>query len=233
MIKNEIEFNVPSLQVSDLHTDPEIRTMIEAANCNLQVLGFTEHGIRHVTTVSSTARDLLRDLGYDTRTQELAAIAGLTHDIGNVVSRHGHATIGAMMAHPLLISRGMSAEDSLIVIGAIGSHGDDAAKLGEPVHPVSAALIIADKSDVHRSRVTNPDPTDFDEHEKMNYATTSSRLSVDNDAGTITLELEIDTDLASVMKYFELFMPRMQMCIRAATMLEREFRIRINGVCVL
>src|SRR5699024_315815 len=131
-------------------------------------------------------------------------------------------------SHTILTRMGMLPEDVIVVMGAIGSHGDDAGKLGEPVHPVSAALILGDKSDVHRSRVRVTDPTNFDEHDQMNYATTSSFLRVDAESSTITLELEIDTTMSSVMKYFELFLPRMQMCRRAANLLEQTFRITIN-----
>lgn len=167
--------------------------MIAEADRNLRELGFTEHGFRHVGLVSEVARDVLARLGYDERLQELAAIAGFTHDVGNVVSRRGHATLGAVMIQPILYGRGMPPADALVVMGAIGSHGDETSSVGEPVHPVSAALILADKSDVHRTRVVNPDPSDFDEHEQMNYATTSSCLNVDPTTSTITLELEIDT----------------------------------------
>jgi uncharacterized protein len=213
--------------------DPEIREMISSANRNLGVLGFTEHGFRHVGLVSNIARNIMSRLNYDHRHQELAAIAGYTHDIGNVISRHGHASTGAILAHQILTRMGMDPADVIVVMSAIGSHGDDAGRLGEPVHPVSAALILADKSDVHRTRVRNNDPVAFDDHDQMNYATTSSFLNVDPDAKSITLELEIDTEMASVMKYFELFMPRMQMCRRAANLLEQTFRITINDVAVL
>ena len=218
---------------NDIEQDEEIRAMIAAADHNLGVLGYTEHGFRHVGLVSKIARGVMLRLGYDEHMQDLAAIAGFTHDIGNVVSRHGHASTGAIIAHQILTDRGMAPEDVIIIMSAIGSHGDDAGKLGEPVHPVSAVLILADKSDVHRSRVRISDPVDFDDHDQMNYATTSSFLRVSAETKTITLELEIDTELASVMKYFELFMPRMQMCRRAANLLEQTFRITINDVAVL
>lgn len=222
-----------SLRFEAVRDDPEIRELIAAANRNLGVLGFTEHGFRHVTLVSNIARNTLARLEYDERDQELAQIAGYMHDIGNVVSRHGHASTGALMAHTILDRMGMDPTDTVIVMGAIGSHGDDSGRLGEPVHPVSAALILADKSDVHRTRVRNTEPATFDDHDQMNYATTSSFLRVDPAAETITLELEIDTEMASVMKYFELFLPRMQMCRRAANLLDQTFRITINHVSVL
>jgi uncharacterized protein len=222
-----------SLAFEVVKEDREIREMISAANRNLGVLGFTEHGFRHVGLVANIARNIMARLGYDDRHQELAAIAGYTHDIGNVISRHGHASTGAILSHQILTRMGMDPADVIVVMGAIGSHGDDAGKLGEPVHPVSAALILADKSDVHRTRVRILEPADFDEHDQMNYATTSSFLRVDGEEKTITLELAIDTGMASVMKYFELFMPRMQMCRRAANLLDQTFRITINNVAVL
>lgn len=222
-----------SLDFDVVKEDPEIREMISSANRNLGVLGFTEHGFRHVGLVANIARNIMARLGYDDRHQELAAIAGYTHDIGNVISRHGHASTGAILAHQILNRMGMDPADVIVVMSAIGSHGDDAGKLGEPVHPVSAALILADKSDVHRTRVRITEPADFDEHDQMNYATTSSFLRVDAESKTITLELEIDTQMASVMKYFELFLPRMQMCRRAANLLDQTFRITINEVAVL
>lgn len=226
----------PASAVVTLETvrdDAEIQALIKQANKNLGVLGFTEHGFRHVGLVANIARNVLRRLDYDARQQELAAIAGYTHDIGNVISRHGHATTGALLAYPILTRLGMPPDEIAIVLGAIGSHGDDHGRLGEPVNAVSAALILADKSDVHRSRVRNPDPSAFDDHDRVNYAAASSFLRVDPENKTITLELTIDTTIASVMQYFEIFMPRMQMSRRAAHLLDCMFRITMNDVAVL
>ncbi len=222
-----------SLAFDVVRGDAEVQAFIRQANKNLGVLGFTEHGFRHVGLVANIARNVLRLLGYDPRHQELAAIAGYLHDIGNVVSRHGHATSGAILAHPILSRLGMAPDDVAVVLGAIGSHGDDHHRLGEPVHPVSAALILADKSDVHRSRVRNNDPASFDQHDRVNYAATSSFLRVDAAAKTITLELTIDTVTAPVMEYFEIFLPRMLMSRHAAQLLECQFHITINEVVVL
>ena len=222
-----------SLSLDTVKNDQEVQSYIRQANKNLGVLGFTEHGFRHVGLVSNIARNTLRLLGYDARQQELAAVSGYLHDIGNVVSRHGHAGTGAVMAYPILRRLGASPEDTAIVLGAIGSHGDDSGRLGEPVHPVSAALILADKSDVHRSRVRNPDPTTFDQHDQVNYAATSSFLRADSAAKTITLELTIDTEVAPVMQYFEIFLPRMLMSRHAAELLGCDFHITINEVVVL
>ncbi len=223
----------PSLSLETIRNDPEVQAFIRQANKNLGVLGFTEHGFRHVGLVANIARNVLRLLEYDERQQELAAVAGYLHDIGNVISRHGHASTGAVLAHPILNRLGMPPDDVAVVLGAIGSHGDDHGRLGEPVHPVSAALILADKSDVHRSRVRNNDPVTFDQHDRVNYAATSSFLRIDAAAKTITLELTIDTVMAPVMEYFEIFLPRMLMSRHAATLLGCVFHISINDVVVL
>ena len=222
-----------SIPLEVVRNDPEVQALIRHANRNLGVLGFTEHGFRHVGLVANIARNVLRLLGFDSRHQELAAIAGYLHDIGNVVSRHGHATSGALLAHTILDRLGMAPDDTVVVLGAIGSHGDDHHRLGEPVNPVSAALILADKSDVHRSRVRNTDQASFDQHDRVNYASTSSFLRVDAAAKTITLELTIDTAIAPVMQYFEIFLPRMLMCRHAAELLGCAFHITINDVVVL
>lgn len=213
--------------------DPEVIALIERANENLGVLGYTEHGVRHVTLVSKIARNVLRYLGYDKEYLELASIAGYLHDVGNVISRYDHAYTSALLARDILSRMGMPPADVAIIMGAIGSHGDDSGRLGEPVHPVGAALILADKSDVHRSRVRNPDPTTFDQHDRVNYAAESSFLRVDEPEKTITLELAIDTLVAQVMDYFEIFLPRMLMSRRAAEFLGCQFHITINGVTLL
>jgi len=180
--------------------------------------------------VANIARNILKRMGFDRRHQELAAISGYLHDIGNVVSRLDHARTGALLAHGILSRLGATPEDAAIVMGAIGSHEDEG-HLGDPVHAVSAALILADKADVHRSRVRNTDPTTFDQHDRVNFAATSSRLRVDPDAKSITLE--IDTSIAPVMQYFEIFLPRKLMSRRAAEALGYAFHITINDVSVL
>lgn len=222
-----------SISFDQVRADPEVQAFILQANKSLGTLGYTEHGFRHVGLVSNIARNVLRILSFDGRHQELAAIAGYLHDIGNIVSRHGHATTGALLAYPILTRLGMSPEDKAIILGAMGSHGDDHGRPGEAVNPVAAALILADKSDVHRSRVRNPDPTAFDQHDRVNYASTSSFLRVDADEKTITLQLSIDTTIAPVMNYFEIFLPRMLMCRHAAEHLGCAFHIVINEVVVL
>jgi hypothetical protein len=221
-----------SVTMDTIRADPEVQALIRNANRNLGAIGYTEHGFRHVGLVANVARNLLKKMGFSTRQQELAAISGYLHDIGNVVSRTDHARTGALLAHEILNRLGADPDDTAVVMGAIGSHEDEG-HLGEPVHAVSAALILADKSDVHRSRVRNPEPTAFDQHDRVNYAATRSILRVDPDDKSVTLELEIDTAIAPVMHYFEIFLPRMLMSRRAAEALGYEFHITINGVSVL
>ena len=221
-----------SVSLDAVKADPEVQAFIRNANRNLGAIGYTEHGFRHVGLVANIARNILKRMGFDRRQQELAAIAAYLHDIGNVVSRLDHARTGALLANGILQRLGATPEDAAIVMGAIGSHEDEG-HIGEPVHAVSAALILADKADVHRSRVRNPDPTTFDQHDRVNFAATSSRLRVDSDDKSVTLELEIDTAIAPVMHYFEIFLPRMLMSRRAAEALGYAFHITINDVSVL
>lgn len=222
-----------AISVRDLAADPEAAAYIEAANANLGVLGFTEHGTRHANLVASIARNVLRRLDYEPHLQELAAIAGYLHDIGNVVSRYDHGTTGALLAREILVRHHVAYEDVALILGAIGSHGDDSQRLGEAVHPVSAALILADKSDVHRSRVREKERAEFDQHDRLNYASESSFLRVDKEQRRITLELTIDTNISQVMNYFEIYLPRMVMCRRAAEFLDCAFHININEVELL
>jgi metal-dependent HD superfamily phosphatase/phosphodiesterase len=221
-----------SATLDTVRADPEVKSLIRNANRNLGTIGYTEHGFRHVGLVANIARNILKKMGFDARQQELAAIAGYLHDIGNVVSRVDHSRTSAILAHGILNRLGADPEDTAVIMGAIGSHEDEG-QVGEPVHAVSAALILADKSDVHRSRVRNPDPTTFDQHDRVNYAATSSQLRVDPETRSITLELEIDPSIASVMHYFEIFLPRMLMSRRAAEALGYEFHITINDASVL
>ena len=221
-----------SVSLDAVKADPEVQAFIRNANRNLGAIGYTEHGFRHVGLVANIARNILKRMGFDRRQQELAAIAAYLHDIGNVVSRLDHARTGALLAHGILRRLGATPEDAAIVMGAIGSHEDEG-HIGEPVHAVSAALILADKADVHRSRVRNSDPTTFDQHDRVNFAATSSRLRIDPDTRSVTLELEIDTSIAPVMQYFEIFLPRMLMSRRAAEALGYAFHITINDVSVL
>lgn len=199
---------------------------ISAANANLRVQGYTEHGLRHVTRVSGWATAVLGALGHGERERELAAIAGLLHDIGNVISRQGHGQTGAILAREILGGLGMPVDEQVVVLGAIGNHEEE---YGHAISAVAAALILADKADVHRSRVQEPDPASHDIHDRVNLAATESALRVDAAARRIVLELTIDTALASVMDYFGIFLSRMEMCRRAAEFLGCRFGLVING----
>jgi metal-dependent HD superfamily phosphatase/phosphodiesterase len=208
----------------------EIRTYITQADASLTALGFTEHSFAHVVKCAATAAALLRRMGYDERQIELVKIAGYMHDIGNVINRTDHAQSGAVMAFRILDKLGMAPEDVAVVITAIGNHDEHTAF---PVNAVAAALILADKTDVRRSRVRNRDTISFDIHDRVNYAVTESDLVLDREAGHLTLSLTIDTEICSVMDYFEIFLSRMLLCRKAAEFFALKFRMIINGSVVL
>jgi len=193
--------------------DPEVRAYIVKANEMLSALGFTEHGLRHVGLVAERAMGLMAELQRPPRLQELAGIAALLHDIGNIVNRHDHGQTGALLAYQILSRMGMAPEEIAIIMSAIGNHEED---VGIPVHDVSAALILADKSDVHRSRVRNQDVSTFDIHDRVNFAVTHSELQAFRDERVIRLSLVVDTSIIAIMEYFEIFLSRMVMCRRAA-----------------
>ena len=208
----------------------EIRTYITQADASLIALGYTEHSFAHVTKCAETAASILSQLGYDERHVELGRIAGYMHDIGNVINRADHAQSGALMAFRILDKMGMAAEDVAVIITAIGNHDEHTAF---PVNAVAAALILADKTDVRRSRVRSKDTIQLDIHDRVNYAVEQSELSVDADAKTITLRMTIDTEICPVMEYFEIFLSRMLLCRKAAGYLSMEFKLVINGSTVL
>ena len=208
----------------------EIRTYITQADASLIALGYTEHSFAHVTKCAHTAASLLEQLGYDSRQVELAKIAGYMHDIGNVINRVDHAQSGAVMAFRILDKLGMAPEDIATVITAIGNHDEHTAF---PVNAVAAALILADKTDVRRSRVRNRDTINFDIHDRVNYAVTEADLIMDIETAELTLYLTIDTDLCAVMDYFEIFMSRMLLCRKAAEFFALKFRLTINGAKVM
>jgi hypothetical protein len=215
------------LLLKDVRHDARVRTYILRAGEQMQAIGYTEHGHRHAGIVSTIARTILANLGLPEREAELAAIAGYLHDMGCVVNRIGHVEAGALMAYSILTDMGMPAPEIATVIGAIGNHEEPN---GSPISPVSAAVIIADKSDVHLSRVQEKDPIKFDIHDRVNYAVQKSYLRVDGENKLIVLELEIDTTHASVTEYFEIFVLRMVLCRRAADFLGCKFHLKINGV---
>ena len=208
----------------------EIRTYITQADQSLLARGFTEHSFAHVTRCAEYAARILAKLGYGEHDQELARIAGYMHDIGNVVNRHDHAQTGAVMAFRILDKMGMEPADVAAVITAIGHHDDPTAF---PVNPTAAALILADKTDVRRSRVRNKEHRSFDIHDRVNYAAERSELTLDPEAHTITLSLGINTEFCAVMDYFEIFLERMLLCRRAAEFLGLTFKLDINGLGLL
>jgi len=213
------------ITLPDLKNDPQVQAYIKRADENLAVVGYTEHGKRHCGLVAKMAKQTLLELGVPEREAELSAIAGYLHDIGNVINRINHPYTGAVLAHTLLQDMGMDIDEITTIVAAIGNHDDDG---WEPVSRVSAGLILADKSDVHRSRVRNADMIKFDIHDRVNYAVNRSFLKVDNETETISLHLSIDLDISSVMEYFEIFLSRMLYCKRAANFLGSRFRLIVN-----
>lgn len=214
----------------DVKRSEEIRTYITQADASLIALGFTEHSFAHVTRCAEVAGDLLEELGYDEHQIELCKIAAYMHDIGNVVNRHDHNVSGATMAFRILDNMGMEPEDVAAVITAIGHHDDSTAF---PVNAVAAALILADKTDVRRSRVRNKDMATFDIHDRVNYSVERSEVLLDVPGRTVTLSLSINTQVCAVMDYFEIFLQRMLLCRRAAEALSLKFRLEINGQVLL
>ena len=208
----------------------EIRTYIVKGNRNLGVLGLTDHAFAHAMKAADTAAKILTELGYDTREAELAKIAGFMHDLGNCINRTDHAHTGALMAMGILRDIGMEPREIAVIIAAIGNHDE---KTGTAVDAVSAALILADKSDVRRSRVRGRDQTRFDIHDRVNYAAISSELDIEKEERRITLNIELDDSLCSVLDYFEIFLSRMVMCRRAAERLGCTFHMNANGAKVL
>lgn len=210
----------------DVKLNKSIATYIKRADYTLIQLGFTEHSFAHVTKVAVTAGNLLRKLGFSERKIELAKIAGYMHDIGNVVNRAEHAQSGAIMAFRLLDKMNMDADDLSVVVSAIGNHDEGT---GFPIDAVSAALILADKSDVRRSRVRNTDISSFDIHDRVNYSVENSKLDIEKENNNIRLTLEIDTKYSAIMDYFEIFLDRMILCRKAAEKLGMNFKLNING----
>ncbi len=208
-----------------IRRDEEIRAYIEKADATLCALGYTEHNQAHVCRVAEEAGRILSLLGYSEREVELAKIAGFMHDIGNVVNRHDHCQSGAVMAFSLLRERGFDARDVADIMTAIGNHDEGA---GTPVSAIAAALILADKSDVRRSRVRNNDRSTFDIHDRVNYSVEKSTLAINEEKTRLTLSLTIDTSIGSVSDYFEIFLERMLLCRRAAECLGLGFRLIVN-----
>jgi len=202
-----------------------IKVYIQRADESLAALGFTEHSFAHVTKVAETVRYILETLGYSAHDVEMGMIAAYLHDIGNLINRSEHAQSGAIMAFRILDEMGMPAEDVATIVTAIGNHDEGT---GVPVNDIAAALILADKSDVRRSRVRNQDQQTFDIHDRVNYSVEKSVLKINQEHSLIKLKLSVDTHYSSVMDYFEIFLQRMIMCRKAAEKLGLTFKLMIN-----
>jgi len=214
----------------DIKNNEEVNALIHKGNANLAVLGFTDHSQAHTAFVAERAAYILEQFGYSEHDMELVKIAGYMHDIGNAVNRTRHAEYGAILANDILKKTDMSLEDRVTVMSAIGNHDEST---GGAKDAVSAALIIADKTDVRRSRVSEKDQTKFDIHDRVNYAVTKSELSIDMEKKTITLNLEVDESICTMYEYFDIFLQRMMMSRGAAEMLGAMFKLRVNGGKVL
>ncbi len=215
------------LTVKEVRAHPKVKDLIEGANEVMRAMGYTEHGHRHAGVVSSITRYILEKAEVPAREVELGVIAAYLHDIGNVINRVGHPVSGANIAFVLLNEMGMDAEEIAPILGAIGNHEEI---LGGPISAMSAALIIADKSDVHYSRVQNPIEESYDIHDRVNYAVQKSRVEMDPAKQTLELVLEIDVKRATTMEYFEIFLTRMVMCRKSAETFGYRFALSVNGI---
>jgi metal-dependent HD superfamily phosphatase/phosphodiesterase len=219
----------PLITLEDIQQDPLISTFLSNADRVMEGLGYTEHGFRHANLTARIAFNVLTRLGFGERLSLLGCLGGYLHDIGNMVARDGHGQAGALLAYEALKDR-MPTSDLALIMAAVGGHEEEG---GEAAGPVSAAVILADKTDVHRSRVRKSAQIDFDIHDRVNFAAEQSFLRVDSSARTLTLELRIDTEISQVMEYFEIFLQRMVMCRRAAETLDCRFKLTINGAALL
>lgn len=218
------------MKLEDVKNDKEVNILIDNTERQMTELGYTEHGRRHIGIVSEIAGNILDKLEYSEKEIEFAKIAGYLHDVGNSVNRMDHAHTGAILAYDILKRMGMPLEDAAEIMMAIGNHDESS---GTAVSAVSAALILADKSDVHRSRVRNENLSRFDIHDRVNYAVEEAKVEVDTENKKIYLKLKIDTEICPVIKYFEIFLDRMLMCKRAASYLNVWFHLEINGTVLL
>ena len=218
------------MNYQQIRQHPEVCAFLAKGDANLEVLGFTDHSQAHCVLVAERAAYILRKLGYSDHEEELARIAGFMHDMGNAINRTHHAELGALLANDILKETDMSLEDRLTVISAIGNHDEST---GGAKDPVSAALILADKTDVRRNRVRPQDRADFDIHDRVNYAVTGTSLKVDPEERKISLNLQIDEQICTMYEYFDIFLGRMMMCRGAAEMLGAKFRLTVNGSKVL
>lgn len=219
-----------AINYKEIQTNEEILALIRKGNANLMILGYTDHSQAHSGLVASRAATILAQLGYSEQEQELARIAGFMHDIGNAVNRKNHAEYGGILADSILQKLSCPLEDRITIMSAIAHHDEST---GGATDVVSAALIIADKTDVRRNRVCTTDKAAFDIHDRVNYAVTGNTLNIDSDAKKITLELEIDEEFCTMYEYFDIFLQRMLMSRSAAELLGMKFRLVVNGNKVL
>lgn len=218
------------ITLEDVKKNEELNELIVGSQKQLNALGYTEHSIRHISIVSNRAAQILETLGYPEDRIELAKIAGYMHDIGNCVNRVDHAHSGAILAYNILKDMGMDVKSRTEIMIAIGNHDE---QTGTAVSDISAALILADKSDVHRDRVVNQNMSTFDKHDKVNYAVTKAEFKLDKEKRIVTLDLTIDTKICAVLDYFEIFMDRTMMSKYAAKYLDMWFELIINGTKLL
>ncbi len=213
----------------EIKKNEEVLALIKKGNANLHVLGFTDHSEAHTSLVAERAAMILKEFGYSEHEQELVKIAGFMHDIGNAVNRKNHAEYGGILANEILKAYDLSTTDRVTIVSAISNHDEST---GRAMDPISAALIIADKTDVRRNRVRD-DIASFDIHDRVNYAVTGANLKIDMEKKVISLNLQIDEKICTMYEYFEIFLGRMMMCRSAADMLGATFKLKANGVKVL
>ena len=214
----------------DIKHNEEVNELLKKGNQNLGLLGYTDHSQAHCVRVAETAAQILKKFGYSEHDIELARIAGYMHDIGNAINRNRHAEYGGLLANEILKQYDLSIPDRITIVSAISNHDEST---GGAVDPISAALIIGDKTDVRRSRVREKPKASFDIHDRVNFAAISSALQMDREKRQITLDIQLDDGICSVLDYFEIFLERMLMCRRAAEMLGCSFKLKANGSKVL
>ncbi|MCI7288264.1 MAG: HD domain-containing protein [Blautia sp.] len=218
------------MKYKDILQNKEVKSLLKKGNDNLGMLGYTDHSEKHCAIVAKRAGMILKKFGYSEHEIELAEIAGALHDIGNAINRKNHGEYGAILAYSLLEKLDIPLTDRVIIVSAIGNHDEST---GGAVDAVSAALILADKTDVRRNRVRNEEKSGFDKHDRVNYAVTNATVKVNVQKRSITLNLQIDEDICTMYEYFEIFLGRMMMCRKAAELLGAKFKLTANGSKVL
>ena len=218
------------MKYKDILQNKEVKSLLKKGNDNLGMLGYTDHSEKHCAIVAKRAGMILKKFGYSEHEIELAEIAGVLHDIGNAINRKNHGEYGAILAYSLLEKLDIPLTDRVIIVSAIGNHDEST---GGAVDAVSAALILADKTDVRRNRVRNEEKSGFDKHDRVNYAVTNATVKVNVQKRSITFNLQIDEDICTMYEYFEIFLGRMMMCRKAAELLGAKFKLTANGSKVL